>query len=573
MSINTKEKTSIILCDLPHDITEQDIKSFLSEYKDKIDSIDFQDNKYYIKFKDNQSAKQCRLNMDQKCIKNKTIRIVWEEKDFLQNNKDKKIFLYIKEIPNNKSAREIFEYFVKFGEIFSFKINDDNQGNNNRTAFVTYYNQDDAKKAIDETNGKKLWNSNIEVQYKKNSEKNYYTHDKNLKVNINNLPDDYSNKDLEKLCEEFGKMQIIKVNNNNRGKYAIVKFNSEAEAKKAIEKLNNKEIGEKKLHVKEAKDYPYNRNNFQQNNYYNFNCNLNIGKPMMKYEENKENTNLYIKYIPFTVTEDDLRKTFSKFGKITSIKLEVEVVETKAGENEEKKKITRNKGYGYLSFEKVEEAKNALEALNGKYLEGFESWSKALYIDFYETKEKRQQNFMVQAYNYIPNPNNFMQFPPGQIFPYQMMPMNMQLPNQYKMMKMNPKHYNNINIHQPHRGRGRYNKNHPKREKNEAKIEEKNEAKIEEKNEKTIKFDYENFEKCKTPEEKKDFLGEKIFNAIKENPKMEKKDENTVGLITGMILGIPNENEIIEILENPKAIDERINEALELINKDDSNKK
>ena len=54
MSINTKEKTSIILCDLPHDITEQDIKSFLSEYKDKIDSIDFQDNKYYIKFKDNQ---------------------------------------------------------------------------------------------------------------------------------------------------------------------------------------------------------------------------------------------------------------------------------------------------------------------------------------------------------------------------------------------------------------------------------------------------------------------------------------------------------------------------------------
>ena len=68
---------------------------------------------------------------------------MWDEKDFLQKNKDNKNNLYIKGIPKNKTARELFEYFYKFGDIFSFKLNEDDKGNNNGTAFVTYYKQDD----------------------------------------------------------------------------------------------------------------------------------------------------------------------------------------------------------------------------------------------------------------------------------------------------------------------------------------------------------------------------------------------------------------------------------------------
>ena len=152
MSTNIKDKTNLILCDLSNDIVKSDIESFLSQYKDKITSIQLNDKKPYkatVIFKNYTSANDCRINMNQKKLKNKPIRIMWDEKDFLQKNKDNKNNLYIKGIPKNKTARELFEYFFKFGDIFSFKINEDNKGNNNGTAFVTYYNQEDARKAID----------------------------------------------------------------------------------------------------------------------------------------------------------------------------------------------------------------------------------------------------------------------------------------------------------------------------------------------------------------------------------------------------------------------------------------
>ena len=70
-------------------------------------------------------------------------------------------------------------------------------------------------------------------------------------------------------------------------------------------------------------------------------------------------------------------------------------------------------------------------------------------------------------------------------------------------------------------------------------------------------------------EEKKEFLGERLFIAIQENPNIVGKniDIDTIGKITGMIIEIPNEKEIIEILEKPSVLDSRVMEALTLLNK------
>ena len=152
MSTNIKDKTNLILCDLSNDTVKSDIESFLSQYKEKIISIQINDikpDRAIVIFKDYTSANECRINMNQKRLNNKSIRIMWDEKDFLQKNKDNKNNLYVKGIPKTKSAREIYEYFYKFGDIFSVKVNEDEKGSNKGTAFVTYYNQDDAKKAID----------------------------------------------------------------------------------------------------------------------------------------------------------------------------------------------------------------------------------------------------------------------------------------------------------------------------------------------------------------------------------------------------------------------------------------
>ena len=585
MSTNTKDKTTLFLCDMSSDTVKEDIESFLSQYKDKITSIQISDkksNKATVIFKDYTSANECRINMNQKKLKNKAIRIMWEEKDFLQKNKDYKNNLYIKGIPKNKSAREVFEYFHKFGDIFSIKLNEDDKGNNNRTAFVTYYNQDHAKKAMDETNGKKIWGSDMVVQYQKINEKyQNNNNDNNLKVNISNLPDKYTDEELTKLCEEFGKIQIVNINKGQNGKHAVVKFSNEQEVKNAVEKLNNKEIENKKLYVREYKDNRYynnNRHNYQQNYYY-----FNNNKPMMRLEDTLENKNLYVRNIPYTVTEEDLKKLFGQFGNITSIKLEGDLVENK--DNNEKKKFI-NKGFGYVSFDTIENAKKALESLNGKYMKGFESWTKPLLIDYFISRDKRQ-NIMQSGMNYYGMQNNPMVFPgmPGQFVPYpSMMQMPIPMPNQYKPPYMwnqgNYKNngynnyrqkYNNNGYQYRGRGghRGGYHKNNNYQKKNSNNNDKNENSTNTNAKEEKKEFDFESFNKLTTNEEKKEFLGERLFAAIQENLNIagQNVDIDIIGKITGMIIEIPDDNEIIEILQKPSALDSRIKEALSLLNK------
>jgi RNA recognition motif-containing protein len=342
--------------------------------------------------------------------------------------------------------------------------------------------------------------------------------------------------------------------------------------KSAIEKLNNKSIEKNKLLVKEA----HYSNNNQKNNYPNYNNNyygkqrssnfrfiyppLSINSsnfiPMQKFEDTLINNNLYITNIPRTATKEDLEKTFGQYGEIENIRLDEDNAISK--EAKEKQKFF-NKGFGYVSFKKVEDAKKAIESLDGKYLIGFETHYKNLNVEYFVPKEKRN---MSQGTNFIPMAPGSMLYPnlPAQY----MMP----IPMNINSMPNNQMRFNNKNMgHRRggnYRGRGmRGNKNNQKRNNNTGKNMNKKEE------EKKNEFDHENFNKLKTDDEKRDFLGEKLFNLIQENKITKEKNgnEDEVGRITGMILAIPNMNEIIEILESPSKLEERINEAYDLIEK------
>lgn len=66
-------------------------------------------------------------------------------------------------------------------------------------------------------------------------------------------------------------------------------------------------------------------------------------------------TNLYVKNLSEDVTEDLLRDKFSRFGKVSS----VAIMKNDKG---------RSKGFGFVNFELPEEAKKAVEMLNGSLL-------------------------------------------------------------------------------------------------------------------------------------------------------------------------------------------------------------
>ena len=578
-SENSSQKITLILCDLPPGVTQSDIESFLSQYKSSFDLVNMTEtnpSKVKIEFKDLELADKCRHDLNQKKLKNKNIRIMREEKKFLMKNKDSKNNLYVKNIPKGKDPRELYEYFLKFGDVFSLKINENDKGEFTGTAFLTYYKE--------------------EVNYKENSHDKGYSHNNNfhnynnnnyynksLKINISNLPETYTDKDVTKLCEEFGKFEICDIKKNKYGKFAIVKFTKETEMKSAIEKLNNKSIEKNKLLVKELhhSNNPHNNNySNYSNNYYgkprstnispffyppNISMNMNINNiPMPKYEDSLINNNLYVTSIPTLATKEDLEKTFGQFGEIESIKLDEDTSTTKEAKDKQK---FFNKGFGYVSFKNIEDAKKALESLDGKYIIGFENHYKNLSVEYFIPKDKRnpmtQGNFIQMSSNSVLYPNLPGQYmPPQYVMPIPMMPNNqMRMFNNKGFKNLG---YNNRRNNNGYRNRGnRAGKNNQKRNNNTGN---KNMNKKEE--EKKVEFDMETFNKLKE-DEKREFLGEKLFNLIQENKIIKEKngDEEVVGKITGMILAIENMKEIIDILESPSRLEERIIEAYELFEK------
>jgi polyadenylate-binding protein len=558
----SQEKTMLYLTDLPFGIGIPDIHEFLSNYLDKIILINPDQNPrnknnrkplaIKVLFKDYESANKCRTEMNLRKLRGKSIRIMWDERDVTirYNTKNN---LFIKGIPKNITPREVYEYFLQFGDISSCKICEDEFGNHNGYGYITYYKIEDAQKAIDESKDKKIFDSNnIEISpFQKRNERIINSYD-NRKIYINNIPEKYTREDLEKLCNEYGKVEdcnifIDKICKN----FGIVQFSSENEAKEALNKLNGKEIDgnilTSKIFQTKYEHKQYLENSTKRINEQNINCNL------------------HIKNIPLTVKEEDLTKIFTKYGNVISARIEKSKVEKK----EEKGKFEIvSKGFGYISFDKPESAKNAMEDLDGKFLPGFESWSKPLIIELFMTKKERQlvENTEMNNMNYFMPQNNLG--PYQYSFPYYSYPQtNQWLPQQFNNYSNNysygyKRNYNrggnknNYRIYRNNNFRGKKNYNNRQQYNNEIE-EEKNKNKI----------DLTEYHNLESEQDKKDFLGEKIFKAIGDSAiASEKKiDMETIGKITGMIIELPDKKEIIEILENPAILRNRIEEALNLL--------
>lgn len=68
--------------------------------------------------------------------------------------------------------------------------------------------------------------------------------------------------------------------------------------------------------------------------------------------------NIYVGNLNFKVNEDILKEVFEEFGAVNSAKI---ITDKYSG---------RSKGFGFIEMEDQSEASAAIEALNGKVLEG-----------------------------------------------------------------------------------------------------------------------------------------------------------------------------------------------------------
>ena len=171
-----RDKNILYISDLPPNTIETDLNLFLQKYKESIIRITiiaahsnpiYQNKNLHAKvvFKDSENANNARIEMNLRKLKGHAIRLMWDEKDnSIRYNSSTNLF--IKNIPFNIQPREVYEYFMKFGDISSCKLMEDIYGNHLGYGYITYYDPESSSNAIKNCDGKSIWNNQIiEVKY------------------------------------------------------------------------------------------------------------------------------------------------------------------------------------------------------------------------------------------------------------------------------------------------------------------------------------------------------------------------------------------------------------------------
>jgi len=427
---------------------------------------------------------------------------------------------------------------------------EDEEGNHNGYGYVSYYEPESADKAISNLNNQEVWpGAKLEVsRFQKKNERfsaSKLTMNKNLYVK--NIPDNFVEADLKSLFGQHGNVTWNKILfDSNQRKSAIISMETEEAANKARESLNNHVIGSSTLFV----DSLQKKSDRQRILNSKINENNSILNSQFK------NCNLHIKNLPEKCTEKQLSDEFSRFGEVKSLKIPKYMLVTKIG-NQLKEEIV-SRGFGYVCFFSAEAAKKAKEEMNNQVLSSFSDSKRPLLIDFFMPKIERK-NILLKCQQQF-NPNSRQQMPlmnPMAAFggPNQMgMPFGMSHP------MMNNKTNKNASIYQqapiPSRAGG-VHKPIPTHQQQQF-------TQVKKDDDPDIAY----YNSIEDDSAKKEYLGEFIFKKISNHPLNQSKalTIDIIGKITGMILGIDDLNEILDICRNSENLTARIGEALSLLN-------
>jgi len=503
---------------------------------------DFSGNKSHsatIIFKENNIANKARLDLNMRKLKGKALRIMWHERDnsFRYNNNAN---LYIKNVPLDVKPREYYEHFMQFGDIKSAKLTENDDGTHYGYGYIQYYSEDSARACIESTDGVEVWpGSAIKIeQFQKKNERfsSGTVLNSNKNIFVKNFPTDYTEEQLEKLFSTIGKITRAKIMIDEYDrKSAVVTYEDEENSVIAKNKLNGLKIGETELYVDilmsktDRKKYLNSKihdQNFQLSNQF-------------------KDCNLHIRNIPYSVEEEELVSNFEAFGQIKSVKIKKYILVTKE-KNVFVEKPTST-GFGYVCFLESSAANKAKAELNGKFLKGHETWNRPLLIDYFMPKNERKN--LINKIN-MSTGSNYKYPMINNAFPNQfMLPQNIGFHHQLnKHIKTHPQMHvtNNVYSNKPHT-------NIPNKG-NERNLDDP---------------DVNYLNSLEDESSKKDYLGEFIFKKIESHDIADKNKLtiDQIGKITGMILGIDDINEIVDICKNFNHLTSRINEALELLDK------
>uniref|UniRef100_A0A183BIB0 PABP n=1 Tax=Globodera pallida TaxID=36090 RepID=A0A183BIB0_GLOPA len=274
----------------------------------------------YVNFQQPADAERALDTMNFDMIMNKPIRIMWSQRDpSIRRSGAGNIF--IKNLGKDIDTKAIYDTFSMFGSILSCKT------------------EEAANNAIEKVNGMLLDGKKVFVgKFVPRSAREKQIGDaasRFTNVYVKNFGDALDSDKLGEFFAQFG--------------FGFVAFKDHESAAKAVDKLNDLDVPEGKPEQKFTVCRAQKKSERQ-------------AELKRRYEQYKaeriqryQGVNLYVKNLTDTISDEMLRKHFESYGNITSAKVMCD-------EN------GRSKGFGFVCFEKADEATKAVVDMNNKII-------------------------------------------------------------------------------------------------------------------------------------------------------------------------------------------------------------
>jgi len=261
--------------------------------------------------------------------------------------------LYVGDLHPDITEAMLYEKFSPAGPVLSIRVCRDMITRRSLGyAYVNFSQPADAERALDTMNFDVVKGKPIRIMWSQR--------DPSLRksgvgnVFIKNLDKSIDNKALYDTFSAFGNILSCKVvcdENGSKG-YAFVHFETQDAADRAIEKMNGMLLNDRKVFVGRFKSRKERE--------------AELGAKA------KEFTNVYIKNFGDDMNDERLKELFDKYGKTLSVK----VMTDPTG---------KSRGFGFVSYEKHEDANKAVEDMNGTELNG-----KTVFVGRAQKKMERQ---------------------------------------------------------------------------------------------------------------------------------------------------------------------------------------
>jgi polyadenylate-binding protein len=243
----------------------------------------------------------------------------------------KQSILFINGLDKTVNENMLYQLFNDYSVSYIKIAKDHNTRESFGYAFIGFKNNAKAEEAIKKLNYSKLAKKTLRISWYNREPGNFRNKLEN-NIFVKKIPKEVTAKEFDEHFRQFGNIVSAKLAEDEEGEsmgYGFVLYDSEEGAKKAIKECHGKEWRGKKLFVAQ----------FQKNR----------PKQPPKYN------NIYVRNIPKSWSEDDIKKYFSKYGEIGSMIVRIpEADKLKKELPEEKRKHILEHKYAFVCFKSLD---------------------------------------------------------------------------------------------------------------------------------------------------------------------------------------------------------------------------